>query len=114
MKKRNGFVSNSSSSSFIIAPSKVCPTCGKTSVTPEELMAGATHYQTEINWTDPQQGIEYLIWAGFDTEEDYVRVIKENPGMFCVEVDQNDEHINSRIHEMQADDMLKIVGNFHN
>ena len=67
MKIRNGFVSNSSSSSFIIAfnPKDQCPYCGRSSPNIVDLINQNTNCRcysddTQINWTDPQEYLEEI------------------------------------------------------
>lgn len=64
MKIRNGFVSNSSSSSFIVAlnPKEKCPHCGRSSPNMIDLIEKNTsnHDETEMGWDDPTDFLEDL------------------------------------------------------
>jgi len=59
MKIRNGFVSNSSTTSFIVAlnDSVPCPHCGRIDTDIINIIANTDDYSgdTEILWTDPTQ-----------------------------------------------------------
>ena len=56
MKYRNGFVSNSSSTSFIVAlnDSVPCKHCGRSDLSVLDLIGNHCVGETEIRWTDPR------------------------------------------------------------
>ena len=63
MKIRNGFVSNSSSSSFIVAvnPKEKCPHCGRSSMNIVDVLASTDWCNdTELKWTNPTEFINEL------------------------------------------------------
>ena len=72
MKIRNGFVSNSSSSSFIICLKynmEKCPHCGRSSPNIIDMIEGRTSYgcdDTQVEWDDPQ---DYLYDLQRDIED---------------------------------------------
>jgi hypothetical protein len=87
MKFRSGFVSNSSSSSFVIAIDEskfdVCPHCKRRDPTVLELIALHQWEDTHIEWEDPQAHIENLqreLDAGcfYQDEEKQVKNVIEN------------------------------------
>jgi hypothetical protein len=80
MKIRTGFVSNSSTSSFVIAWSeddiKQCPTCHRGNVDPLTLLEASTFlqpYRTEINCQDPM--VRKQEWIG-DIDEIKIEIAK--------------------------------------
>ena len=65
MKIRNSFVSNSSSTSFIIClkPKESCPHCGRSSPNIIDMIEGRTSYgcdDTQVEWNDPQDYLNEL------------------------------------------------------
>ena len=63
MKIRNGFVSNSSSTSFIVAlnPKDKCPHCGRSSMDIMDLIErNSGNNETEVRRTDPSNLLENL------------------------------------------------------
>lgn len=62
MKIRNGFVSNSSSTSFTVAfkPPVKCPHCGRSNVSVLDLIERSRDDETYIIWNDPTNYIEEL------------------------------------------------------
>jgi len=63
MKTRTGFVSNSSSSSYIVGINTVpepCPHCGRGGTDLVKLLESHDHWETSLEWTDPDQRIAEL------------------------------------------------------
>jgi hypothetical protein len=85
MKYRNGFVSNSSSASFIVAvnESVPCKHCGRSDMSILDLIDSASNHsgETEVRWTDPR---DHLI----ELEEEIVS--EANTLMSYAELDDDD------------------------
>jgi len=91
MKNRSGFVSNSSSSSFILAIPKenskqVCPTCGKSqTVTIEEIkrkLDRSSYEETAWDYhptreDEAMENLESFMWIDKDEENPWEQDIKE-------------------------------------
>ena len=80
MKVRSGFVSNSSSSSFVVAVSKTeigksCKCCGRSDVDFEKVLNGLHFFrETEVTAV----GYRFVIEALEDTEECYLDISRED------------------------------------
>jgi hypothetical protein len=103
MKKRNGLVSNSSSSSFIIAlknsSADVCECCGRGGENPldmvEALLSGC---ESEIDRSGSEEVVKYIKDNWFDDDDEYAELIKsikektsEGFEIASVSIDYNDE-----------------------
>jgi hypothetical protein len=81
MKIRNGFVSNSSSSSFIVAlnPKEKCPHCGRSSQNILDILESTNGYNdTQLRWTDPTEYIEDLQQEIYSNKLDLEKLVNKS------------------------------------
>ena len=107
MKIRQGFVSNSSSSSFIIAIDKsdkeVCPTCGRSDIAVLDLIKGPSNSDTEVS----AQGYknvraEVLEWLVYDDNVQGLldlidKAHKEGKDLAYLSIDNEDGHLADKL-----------------
>jgi hypothetical protein len=117
MKIRTGFVSNSSSSSFVLALSpkisEICPHCGRKSMLLESLSA-TTNYETAISDKDFNQIVEYI--EDNSSEKHRQKVLDETAFLFgegwkilLVELSYHDQHNNNLLDEELGKGNIKIL-----
>jgi len=81
MKIRQGFVSNSSSSSFIVAinPKDKCTHCGRSSPDIVNVLESTQWYDdTKLEWTDPTEYIEELQQEIYSNQLDLEKYVGMN------------------------------------
>jgi hypothetical protein len=118
MKVRNGFVSNSSSSSFIIAYKKAdktpCPTCGRydiedfvelvrrsegdgdSSVNAEDLEGVLERLQESLEWTNDECKKEVRA-----TMKEVKKLVKEGWRVADISISYHNETLNDLLHSSQ-------------
>ena len=126
MKSRDGFISNSSTTSFILAfeDRDKCPTCGRSDYDLIELIEKSNGYsddRTHINAQSPENVIEYIqkVWQDWyiDPEMD-VKIMKfmsEHDGwqVIACEVSYHDDAINKIINEKEENKTLVKLWSDH-
>jgi hypothetical protein len=105
MKLRKGFVSNSSSSSFIIAiaPSNKCECCGRSDLDILSLIESTSNYRNDDNDVDAvgkEQVINHIkeSWYGDDKINDIiskVNLVNDDLTVALISVSYHDENINT-------------------
>jgi hypothetical protein len=127
MKKRTGFVSNSSTSSFIIGIKTVpepCPHCGRGGTDLVKMLESHDHCETSVEWTDADDRIKDLevesaYWRtqGWDEgvadnqrQIDLLKDAKDRfPTVIGVAVSFHDEFLNHLITEMNDSGEITIL-----
>jgi len=129
MKTRTGFVSNSSSTSFIIGlghPAEPCPHCGRGGDDLVRILESHNHYETELEWSDPSERLEELdreireyTDKGWEDDTEYledekkliVEARKKFPQVIGVSVSYHDEFLSHMLEEMgKAGDITILRG----
>ena len=121
MKRRNGFVSNSSSTSFIIAinsDTNKCKHCGRESIDIVKLIEKHSSYDTEITnvgYKDVLEDIkEYSDWLGMEEFNDLLSKIKQahrkNKKIIQLNVSYHDELLINIVYKSENIDVLYESG----
>ena len=127
MKIRNGFVSNSSSASFIVAVKQgdKCPHCGRTDVDfldlVEKMGAKADYEDTELKSRGPQDiwnkwEKDILPYCGEEEKKDHEQIFRlmleaEEKGYKVgeVEISYHDSSTESLLHDLEARKSLVVI-----
>ena len=128
MKVRAGFVSNSSSSSFIIGVTQEagtkCPHCGRGGTDILQIVDRANHYETCLEWDDVDEYIRQLTLQiedgearGYGDDMDWERnllkkVTDAKPNftnMFGLEISYHDNMLLHVIDEMKESGEIVVI-----
>ena len=120
MKIRNGFVSNSSSSSFIIAFKKedVCPHCGRGSLNIIDAISNVSNYNDDnsVDFDNAKDIINYINENNCYSQSERARIIsrikrqeKEGWSIAQIGISNHDTYLNERLNEDEQAGIVQIL-----
>jgi len=128
MKVRTSFVSNSSTTSFVIAIIKedpeVCPHCGRGGTNLRAFLDNHNHYESSLDWDDVEDKLGQLYAdlreakeQGWDCDAECIReeisrlkaAQEQWPQIIGVDVSYHDDLLNAMIEQMEKAGEIKIL-----